>query len=146
MVFWGSAVLLTGFVLWGLFAPENLGSVMTTALGWVIRSFGWGFILIAFGALVMCIFLVVHPWGIAAPELSLFAALDALPLALTRRPFPYCWIRALREEALPGPGGGEPPRRTTSPAPQPELIRSSGAGTRSGGASPARRAEGGRTP
>ncbi|HZG97859.1 MAG TPA: BCCT family transporter, partial [Nocardioidaceae bacterium] len=63
VVFWGSAVLLTGFVLWGLFAPENLGSVMTTALGWVIRNFGWGFILIAFGALVMCIFLVVHPWG-----------------------------------------------------------------------------------
>ncbi len=62
-VFWGSAVLLTAFVLWGLFAPENLGSVMTTSLGWVIRNFGWGFILIAFGALVMCIFLVLHPWG-----------------------------------------------------------------------------------
>jgi len=42
-----------------------------------------------------------------APDgLSLFAALDALPLALTRRPVAYCWIRALREEALPGPDGG----------------------------------------
>ena len=62
-VFWGSAVLIAAFVAWGLFAPTSLGSVMTTSLGWVTRNFGWGFILIAFGALVMCIFLVVHPWG-----------------------------------------------------------------------------------
>ena len=27
-VFWGSAVLIAGFVGWGLFAPESLGSVM----------------------------------------------------------------------------------------------------------------------
>ncbi len=32
-------------------------------LGWVISNFGWVFVLIAFGALVLCIVLVVHPWG-----------------------------------------------------------------------------------
>jgi glycine betaine transporter len=63
VVFWGSAVLITVFVAWGLLAPENLGSVMTSTLGWVIGNFGWAFILIAFSSLVLCIVLVLHPWG-----------------------------------------------------------------------------------
>ena len=62
-VFWGSALMITAFVAWGLIGPDSLGSVMTSTLGWIVRNFGWGFILIAFGGLVMCIFLVVHPWG-----------------------------------------------------------------------------------
>ena len=63
MVFWGSAVVIAAFVVWGLAAPENLGTVMTAVLSWVIGNFGWVFILIAFGGLVLCLFLVVHPWG-----------------------------------------------------------------------------------
>ncbi len=62
-VFWGSAVVIAGFVTWGLIAPDSLGSVMSTALKWVIGNFGWSFILIAFGALALCIVLVIHPWG-----------------------------------------------------------------------------------
>jgi len=62
-VFWGSATLIAGFVAWGVVAPESLGTVMSTALGWVIGNFGWMFILIAFGVLAFCIFLVLHPWG-----------------------------------------------------------------------------------
>jgi glycine betaine transporter len=62
-VFWGSAVLIAGFVGWGLLAPKSLGSVMSTALGWVIGNFGWAFILIATGVLVLCIYLAVSPWG-----------------------------------------------------------------------------------
>jgi len=62
-VFWGSAVLIAAFVGWGLFAPESLGKVMGKTLGWVIGNFGWAFILIAFGTLVLCIVLVIHPWG-----------------------------------------------------------------------------------
>ena len=62
-VFWGSAVLIACFVGWGLLAPASLGAAMSSVLGWIIANFGWGFILIAFGALVLCIFLVVHPWG-----------------------------------------------------------------------------------
>jgi glycine betaine transporter len=63
VVFWGSAIGIAGLVVWGLVAPENLGTVMSAVLGWVIGNFGWAFILIAFGALLMCIFLVLHPWG-----------------------------------------------------------------------------------
>ena len=62
-VFLGSAVVIAGFVGWGLLAPDSLGSVMSSTLGWVIRNFGWGFVLMAFGALVLSIFLVIHPWG-----------------------------------------------------------------------------------
>ncbi len=62
-VFWGSALLIAGFVGWGLIAPTSLGSVMSTTLGWVIGNFGWSFVLIAFGALALCIVLVIHPWG-----------------------------------------------------------------------------------
>jgi choline/carnitine/betaine transport len=63
VVFWGSAVLISVFVAWGLLAPTGLGSVMTSVLGWVIGNFGWMFVLIAFCSLVLCIFLVLHPWG-----------------------------------------------------------------------------------
>jgi glycine betaine transporter len=62
-VFWGSAVLIGGFVGWGLFASKSLGSVMATTLAWVIGNFGWAFILIATGVLVLCIYLAVSPWG-----------------------------------------------------------------------------------
>ena len=62
-VFWGSAVVIAGFVVWGLAAPDSLGKVMGTALTWVIGNFGWAFVLIAFGVLALCIFLVIHPWG-----------------------------------------------------------------------------------
>jgi choline/carnitine/betaine transport len=62
-VFWGSAVLIAAFVTWGLFGPASLGSVMSSTLAWVIGNFGWAFVLIAFGALALCIFLVIHPWG-----------------------------------------------------------------------------------
>jgi glycine betaine transporter len=62
-VFWGSAGIIAVFVVWGLVAPKNLGSVMNGSLGWVTRNFGWAFVLIAFAALVLCIVLVVTPWG-----------------------------------------------------------------------------------
>jgi glycine betaine transporter len=80
IVFWGSAVVIAAFVAWGLVAPDSLGTVMGDVLGWIIRNFGWGFILIAFGALALCLFLVLHPWGSirlgpdnSRPEFSTFS-------------------------------------------------------------------------
>jgi glycine betaine transporter len=63
MVFWGSAAVIAVFVIWGLAAPENLGAVMSAALSWIIGNFGWAFVLIATAALILCIVLVLHPWG-----------------------------------------------------------------------------------
>jgi glycine betaine transporter len=63
VVFWGSVGIIFAFVLWALVAPEGLGSVMGDVLAWIIKNFGWGFILIAVGALGLCVFFVIHPWG-----------------------------------------------------------------------------------
>jgi glycine betaine transporter len=63
VVFWGSAGVTFAFVLWGVLGPESLGNVMGDVLGWIIGNFGWVFILIAVGALALCVFLVIHPWG-----------------------------------------------------------------------------------
>lgn len=62
-VCWGSAVLIAGFVAWGLVAPTNLGSVMATTTEWVVGNFGWSFILIATGVLLLCLYLALSPWG-----------------------------------------------------------------------------------
>ena len=44
-VFWGSAIIIAGFVVWGLVAPENLGAIMSAimsaTLSWIISNFGW---------------------------------------------------------------------------------------------------------
>jgi glycine betaine transporter len=63
VVCWGSAGVIFAFVLWGILGPESLGAVMGDVLGWIIGNFGWAFILIAVGALAMCVFMVIHPWG-----------------------------------------------------------------------------------
>jgi glycine betaine transporter len=63
VVFWGAVGCSVAFVLWGTIGTESLGKVMGTTLDWFIRNFGWGFILIAAGALLLCIFLVFSPYG-----------------------------------------------------------------------------------
>jgi glycine betaine transporter len=63
LVFWGSTLVSTAFVLWGVLGTESLGSVMSSVLDWVIRNFGWAFVLIAVGALLFCIFMAASPYG-----------------------------------------------------------------------------------
>ncbi len=40
------------FVLWGVFFTDNLASVASATLGYVISTYGWVFILATFGFLV----------------------------------------------------------------------------------------------
>ncbi|MBC3189800.1 BCCT family transporter [Pseudonocardia sp. C8] len=63
IVFWTSAAMIAFFVVWGLVAPENLGAVMSAALSWIIGHFGWAFVLVALGGLLLCIVLALHPIG-----------------------------------------------------------------------------------
>jgi glycine betaine transporter len=63
VVFWGAVACSVAFVLWGVIGTESLGEVMGTGLDWVIRNFGWGFVLIAAGALLFAIFMVLSPYG-----------------------------------------------------------------------------------
>jgi glycine betaine transporter len=63
VVVWGSVGVPVALVLWGVIGTDSLASVMSDTLDWVTRNFGWGFVLIAIGALVLAIFLAVTPYG-----------------------------------------------------------------------------------
>jgi glycine betaine transporter len=43
-VFWPSLILAGAFVLWGVFAPDNLASTASAVLAWIIHVLGWSFV------------------------------------------------------------------------------------------------------
>ena len=51
------------FVGWGIVATDNLASVTGTALDWVVRSFGWVFVLASAGFVVLSIWLALSRYG-----------------------------------------------------------------------------------
>ena len=55
-VFYPAAGLCLAFVLWGVLDNTSLGSATDSALGWVIRNFGWVFVLVTAA-------FVVFPWA-----------------------------------------------------------------------------------
>jgi glycine betaine transporter len=63
LVFGAAALIIGGFAAWGIIAPENLSSVIGGVLTWVLATFGWFYVFVAFVVLALSIFLMVHPWG-----------------------------------------------------------------------------------
>ncbi len=63
LVFGSSAVIIGGFAAWGIAAPENLSSVLGGVLTWILATFGWFYVFVAFTVLTLGVFLMVHPWG-----------------------------------------------------------------------------------
>jgi glycine betaine transporter len=63
VVFGSSAVVIGAFAAWGIVAPEHLSSVLGDVLAWILATFGWFYVLVAFIVLALSIFLMVHPWG-----------------------------------------------------------------------------------
>ena len=63
VVFFGATAVSLAFVLWGVLGTDSLGSVMSSVLDWVIRNFGWAFVLIATVALLFCIVVAISPYG-----------------------------------------------------------------------------------
>jgi glycine betaine transporter len=63
LVFWGSTSVATAFVVWGVIGTDSLASVMGSVLDWVIKNFGWAFVLIALGALIFCLVVAISPYG-----------------------------------------------------------------------------------
>jgi glycine betaine transporter len=51
------------FVLWGVFFTDNLASVASTVLGYLITTYGWVFILATFGFLVFALYLAFSRYG-----------------------------------------------------------------------------------
>jgi len=62
-VFLVSAILILGFVFWGVTAPANLGSVAGGVMSWITKYFGWWYLLSVFGFLIFVIVLLFSPYG-----------------------------------------------------------------------------------
>ena len=62
-VFWPAIVIAGGFVLWGVLAPDSLSSVAGAVLAWIIRVFGWSFVISTAIFLIFAVFLAFSRFG-----------------------------------------------------------------------------------
>ncbi len=62
-VFYPAAAVCLAFVLWGVIAVDSVADVADSALGWVIETFGWVFVLSTLGFLALAIYLGVSRHG-----------------------------------------------------------------------------------
>ncbi|SMO44095.1 BCCT family transporter [Paracoccus laeviglucosivorans] len=62
-VFWPALIIAVGFVGWGVFAPASLTATAGAVLGWIIRVFGWSFIISTACFLMFSVFLAVSRFG-----------------------------------------------------------------------------------
>jgi choline/carnitine/betaine transport len=62
-VFYPAAAVCLAFVLWGVISTESVSDVADSALGWVIETFGWMFVLSTLAFLVLAIYLGISRHG-----------------------------------------------------------------------------------
>lgn len=62
-VFYISATFIFLFVLWGVIAPGSLNELANEALGWMITTFGWFYMLITAFFVLFVIVLALSPFG-----------------------------------------------------------------------------------
>ena len=58
-----SAGLILIIVLWGVLAPDHLGAVFETALALITRNFGWAYLWVVLGLVVMALLLAFSRYG-----------------------------------------------------------------------------------
>jgi choline/carnitine/betaine transport len=63
LVFGVTALLTLAFVVWGAVATDSLTDVSSTALTWVMKDGGWGFVLAASGFVVFALWLAFSRYG-----------------------------------------------------------------------------------
>ena len=63
VVFGSSALVVLGFVAWGVIATDSLSGVSTSALNWLITNMGWAFLLAASGFVVFALWLAFSRYG-----------------------------------------------------------------------------------
>jgi choline/carnitine/betaine transport len=59
----GSAAIAVAFVVWGIVDNKGLAKISGTALDWVIRNFGWIFILASSGFVILSVVLALSRFG-----------------------------------------------------------------------------------
>lgn len=62
-VFYISTVIISLFVLWGVISPNSLNELASNALGWMITTFGWFYMLITTFFVLFIIVLAISPFG-----------------------------------------------------------------------------------
>jgi glycine betaine transporter len=62
-VFWIALTISVAFVLWGVLGTESLANAASAALGYVISTFGWVFVLASFGFLAFSVMLALSRYG-----------------------------------------------------------------------------------
>ena len=62
-VFWIAVTISVAFVLWGVLGTESLANAASTALDYVISTFGWVFVLASFGFLAFSVMVALSPYG-----------------------------------------------------------------------------------
>ena len=63
IIFGVTATFAIAFVAWGLLSPKTMSSGSSTALGWVMDSMGWAFILFATCFVIFAIWLAASRYG-----------------------------------------------------------------------------------
>jgi len=58
-----SVLIAVCVVTWGAVSPDSLGSVADSVLGWLIRTFGWAFVLSTLAFVLLAAFLAVSRFG-----------------------------------------------------------------------------------
>ena len=62
-VFIPAAIVAIAFVAWGVLATDGLASTADAVLSWLIKSFGWLFVLSTLAFVLFAIFLGVSRYG-----------------------------------------------------------------------------------
>ena len=62
-VFWPAIAIALGFVLWGVAAPDSLAGIAGAVLAWIIRVFGWSFVISTAFFLAFAVFLAFSRFG-----------------------------------------------------------------------------------
>src|SRR5690606_9301432 len=62
-VFWPAIAVAGGFVMWGVLGPDSLAVVARATLNWIIRVFGWSFVISTAFFLAFSLFLAFSRFG-----------------------------------------------------------------------------------
>ncbi|WP_255301206.1 BCCT family transporter [Bacillus sp. Marseille-P3800] len=63
LVFWVSLAISSVFILWGVFFPGNVESVLGVVDGFISTNFGWVYIIATTAFVLLAIFLIFGPFG-----------------------------------------------------------------------------------
>ncbi|WP_245544991.1 BCCT family transporter [Lentibacillus jeotgali] len=62
-VFWVSIPLISVFIIWGAFFPDNVGYVLGIVDSFISKTFGWFYLMVMTGFVVLALYLIFGPYG-----------------------------------------------------------------------------------